>query len=219
LTPRHGDSPYTGGDERPSRPGLRALGLGLITGAADDDCSATGTYASAGARFGPAMLWTARVTLPMMFTVVYLSKPGKVSGRGLLQAIRDYIPRWVLYATLIGVTLGNTIEAAADLGGMAAAINLFVPLPVPVIVVPVALAILALQIWAPTPSSGMSSAGSRCRCWPTSWRPCSRRRRLRACSPLLLADRPGLLDAALLLLIMMVTNNRASWASRSTADC
>ncbi|TIL80857.1 MAG: divalent metal cation transporter, partial [Mesorhizobium sp.] len=31
----------------------RALGLGLITGAADDDCSAIGTYASAGARFGP----------------------------------------------------------------------------------------------------------------------------------------------------------------------
>jgi Mn2+/Fe2+ NRAMP family transporter len=39
-----------------SRGGLRALGLGLITGAADDDCSAIGTYASAGAKFGPGML-------------------------------------------------------------------------------------------------------------------------------------------------------------------
>ncbi|RUU02031.1 divalent metal cation transporter, partial [Mesorhizobium sp. M7A.T.Ca.TU.009.02.1.1] len=37
---------------------VRALGLGLITGAADDDCSAIGTYASAGARFGPDLLWT-----------------------------------------------------------------------------------------------------------------------------------------------------------------
>src|SRR4051812_10217900 len=73
--------------------GLRALGLGLITGAADDDCSAIGTYASAGAKFGPAMLWTAPVTLPMMFTVVYLSsKLGQVSGRGLFHAIRDYMP-------------------------------------------------------------------------------------------------------------------------------
>jgi hypothetical protein len=35
---------------------LRALGLGLITGAADDDCSAIGTYASAGAKLGPAFL-------------------------------------------------------------------------------------------------------------------------------------------------------------------
>jgi Mn2+/Fe2+ NRAMP family transporter len=83
-----------------------------------------------------------------MFTVVYLSsRLGQVSGRGLFQVIRDYMPRWVLYATLIGVMLGNTIEAAADLGGMAAAINLFVPLPIPLIVIPIGLIILALQIW------------------------------------------------------------------------
>jgi NRAMP (natural resistance-associated macrophage protein)-like metal ion transporter len=134
--------------KRNSQAGIRALGLGLITGAADDDCSAIGTYASAGAKFGPALLWTAPVTFPMMFTVVYLSsKLGQVSGRGLFQVIRDYMPRWVLYATLVGVMLGNTIEAAADLGGMAAAINLFVPLPIPLIVIPIGLIILALQIW------------------------------------------------------------------------
>lgn len=127
---------------------LRAVGLGLITGAADDDCSAIGTYASAGAKYGPALLWTAPVTFPMMFTVVYLSaKLGQVSGRGLFHAIRDFLPRWVLFLTLSGVMIGNTIEAAADLGAMAAAINLFVPLPIPLIVVPVALCILALQIW------------------------------------------------------------------------
>ena len=134
--------------KRTSQGGIRALGLGLITGAADDDCSAIGTYASAGAKFGPALLWTAPVTFPMMFTVVYLSsKLGQVSGCGLFQVIRDYMPRWVLYATLVGVMLGNTIEAAADLGGMAAAINLFVPLPIPLIVIPIGLIILALQIW------------------------------------------------------------------------
>ena len=32
---------------------IRALGLGFITGAADDDPSAIGTYASAGAKLGP----------------------------------------------------------------------------------------------------------------------------------------------------------------------
>ena len=126
----------------------RALGLGLITGAADDDPSAIGTYASAGARFGPAMLWTAPVTLPMMYVVVYLSsKLAQVSGRGLFQAIRDFYPRRLLWSVLTGVLIGNTIEAAADLGGMAAAINLFVPLPVPVIVAIVAIVIFALQIY------------------------------------------------------------------------
>jgi NRAMP (natural resistance-associated macrophage protein)-like metal ion transporter len=126
----------------------RAVGLGLITGAADDDCSAIGTYASAGAKFGPAILWTAPVTFPMMYAVVYLSaKLGQVSGRGLFEAIRDFYPRWILYPTLIGVVIGNTIETAADIGGMAAALNLLVPVPIPAIAVITTLMILALQIW------------------------------------------------------------------------
>ncbi|HMI87030.1 MAG TPA: Nramp family divalent metal transporter [Polyangiaceae bacterium] len=128
---------------------LRTLGLGLVTGAADDDCSAIGTYAAAGAKFGPSFLWTAPVTFPMMCSVVYLSaKLGQVSGRGLFHVIRDYYPRWLLYPLLIGVLIGNTIEAGADLGGMAAAMNVLVPaVPFHAIVVGVALAILALQIW------------------------------------------------------------------------
>jgi NRAMP (natural resistance-associated macrophage protein)-like metal ion transporter len=133
----------------PNRRGIsRALGLGLITGAADDDPSAIGTYASAGATLGPSFLWTAPITLPMMFAVVYLSaKLGQVSGRGLFQVIKDYYPRWVLYSTLVGVLIGNTIEAGADLGGMAAALNLFVPLPIPWLVLAIALVILTLQIY------------------------------------------------------------------------
>nr|WP_184393279.1 divalent metal cation transporter [Rhizobium sp. BK650] len=123
------------------------LGRGIISGAADDDPSAIGTYASAGARFGPDILWTAPVTLPMMFTVVYLSsKLGQVSGRGLFHAIRDFYPRWLLWTVLVGVVTGNTIEAAADLGGMAAALNLFLPVPVPVLVAAVAVVIFALQV-------------------------------------------------------------------------
>jgi Mn2+/Fe2+ NRAMP family transporter len=127
---------------------LRALGLGLITGAADDDCSAIGTYASAGAKLGPSFLWTAPVTWPMMVAVVYLSaKLGQVAGEGLFAVIRHYYPRWLLYATLTGVMLGNTIEAAADLGGMAAALNLLIPLPIPWIVASTAGLLVVLQLW------------------------------------------------------------------------
>jgi NRAMP (natural resistance-associated macrophage protein)-like metal ion transporter len=127
---------------------FKAIGLGVVTGACDDDCSAIGTYASAGAKFGPSFLWTAPVTFPMMFAVVYLSsKLGQVSGKGLFHVIKDNYPRWLLWPTLIGVLIGNTIEAAADLGGMAAAINLFVPVPIPLIVVVEAAIILALQVW------------------------------------------------------------------------
>ncbi|WFU11647.1 Nramp family divalent metal transporter (plasmid) [Rhizobium sp. CB3090] len=125
-----------------------ALGRGIISGAADDDPSAIGTYASAGARFGLDILWTAPLTLPMMFTVVYLSsKLGQVSGRGLFQAIHDFYPRWLLWLVLVGVVLGNTIEAAADLGGIAASLGLFTTLPFWFTVMGVAATIFALQIF------------------------------------------------------------------------
>jgi NRAMP (natural resistance-associated macrophage protein)-like metal ion transporter len=127
---------------------LRSLGLGLITGAADDDPSAIGTYASAGASFGPSLLWTAPVTFPMMFAVVYLcSKLGQVCGEGLFAVVKRHYPRWILYTLLIGVLIGNVIEAGADLGGMAAALNVIVPVPIGWIVVGIAAVILALQIW------------------------------------------------------------------------
>lgn len=128
---------------------VKTLGLGVITGAADNDPSAIGTYASAGAKFGFGFLWAAPLLLPMMFTVVYLSaKLGQVSGRGLFHAIRDFYPGWVLYTTLVGVCIGNTIGAAADLGGIAAVVNLFVPIPIPWLVVATAAGMLALQIFA-----------------------------------------------------------------------
>jgi Mn2+/Fe2+ NRAMP family transporter len=128
---------------------IRAVGLGLITGAADDDPSAIGTYAAAGAKLGPAFLWTAPVTFPMMFAVVYLSaKLGQVTGKGLFGVIRDRYPRWVLYPTLGGVLLGNTFEASADIGGMAAAFGVIAPISFRWMVVIIAVAIVALQIWA-----------------------------------------------------------------------
>ena len=137
------------GQNKPVPHGIfRSLGLGLITGASDDDPSAIGTYASAGASFGPSLLWTAPVTFPMMFAVVYLcSKLGQVCGEGLFAVVRRHYPRWILYGLLIGVLVGNIVEAGADLGGMAAALNLIVPIPIGGIVVGISLIILALQIW------------------------------------------------------------------------
>jgi NRAMP (natural resistance-associated macrophage protein)-like metal ion transporter len=127
---------------------FRSLGLGLITGAADDDPSAIGTYAAAGASFGPSFLWTAPVTLPMMFAVVYLcSKLGQVAGQGLFAVIKQHYSRKILAFFLITAVVGNIIEAGADIGGMAAALNLLVPIPIPVIVVVVTATVLILQIW------------------------------------------------------------------------
>src|SRR5215469_13880852 len=86
---------YESGHPLPTSNGnYRSLGLGLITGASDDDPSAIGTYAAAGASFGPAFLWTAPATFPMMFAVVYLcSKLGQVAGQGLFAVIRQNYSR------------------------------------------------------------------------------------------------------------------------------
>lgn len=125
----------------------RLIGGGIVTGAADDDPSAIGTYASAGARFGLSFLWIAPVLLPMMFVVVYLSaKLGRVYGKGLFAAIRDRYPKHVLYPLAAGALTGNVIEAAANLGGIAAALRLLAPLPIVLIVIVVAAIVVALQL-------------------------------------------------------------------------
>jgi Mn2+/Fe2+ NRAMP family transporter len=136
---------------QPHRPAswFRRLGTGIITGAADDDPSAIGTYASAGAKFGLSFLWIAPVLLPMMIVVVYLSaKLGRVYGKGLVAAIRDQYSGWVLYLILAGAFVGNIIEAAANLGGIGAALGLVVPISVSIIVLLVAILILLVQIFA-----------------------------------------------------------------------
>jgi NRAMP (natural resistance-associated macrophage protein)-like metal ion transporter len=125
---------------------FRLLGSSIVTGAADDDPSAIGTYASAGARYGLGFLWIAPVLLPMMYVVTYLSaKIGQVYGKGLFACIRDQFPRWVLLPMVTLAFLGNIIEAAADLGGIGAALNLLIPLPVPVLVVGTAAIIFSIQ--------------------------------------------------------------------------
>lgn len=136
-------------DASERRPSLaRAVGLGIIAGAADDDCSAIGTYASAGAQFGLGFLWTAPVTFPMMFVVVYLSsKLGQVTGKGLFAVVKDHFPKWVMWPLLVGVLAGNTIEAGADIAGMAASLNIFLPVPPFLTVIGVAAAILLLQMF------------------------------------------------------------------------
>jgi len=140
---------HLSGGAPPLREGtFRSLGLGLITGAADDDPSAIGTYAAAGASLGPSFLWTAPATFPMMYAVVYLcSKLGQVTGQGLFAVIRQNYPRWLLYFFLVTAVVGNIIEAGADLGGMAAALNVIVPVPIGSMVVILGASVLSLQLW------------------------------------------------------------------------
>lgn len=127
---------------------LGLVGPGVITGAADDDPCAIGTYAKTGAAFGFSMLWMVPVVFPMMSAVVYLSsKIGMVSGMGIAGVVRDQYPRWLLYPIIAGLLIANIIGAGADIGAVAAALRLMIPIPVSMVIVGVTIFILALQIW------------------------------------------------------------------------
>lgn len=134
-------------EHNPLKRALAVLGPGLVTGASDDDPSGIGTYAQAGAQFGFATLWTTILMLPMMVSIQYISaKIGLVTGRGLGGVLRAQYPRLVVYPAVGALVIANTLNAGADIGAIAAAINLLVPVPAVVFVVPVSVGILALQI-------------------------------------------------------------------------
>ncbi len=127
---------------------LRVLGPGLITGASDDDPSGIGTYAIAGASFGFNTLWMALVTFPMMASVQYMcAKIGMVSGRGLAGVLKTHYPRNLVYVAVFALVVANSINAGADIGAIAAGINLLVPIPIWSLIIPIALSVIALQIW------------------------------------------------------------------------
>ena len=124
----------------------KALGPGLITGASDDDPSGIGTYAQAGAQYGFATLWTTLAMLPMQTAVQYVcAKIGLVTGKGLAGVLREHYHR-ALYPAVIALVVANTLNAGADIGAIAAAINLLVPVPAVAFIVPVSLGIIALQV-------------------------------------------------------------------------
>jgi NRAMP (natural resistance-associated macrophage protein)-like metal ion transporter len=105
----------------------RALGPGLVTGAADDDPSGIATYSQAGAQFGFSLLWTVFLTLPFMAAIQIISACiGWDTRRGLSRNIARVLPRWALYPLVASLLVANTINIAADLAAMGEALWLVV---------------------------------------------------------------------------------------------
>ena len=98
---------------------LKALGPGLITGAADDDPSGIATYSQAGAQFGFNMLWTIVLTYPFMVGIQMVSaRIGCVTGKGLAANIRKVHSPWLLYSIVLLLLVDNIINIAADIAAM-----------------------------------------------------------------------------------------------------
>ena len=107
------------------RRSFRDLGPGLITGAADDDPSGVSTCSVAGASYGCATLWTVVFAFPLMAAVQLMcARLGLVTDTGLAGAIRRHFSRRVLWGACALPVFANTVNISADLGGMAAAMEM-----------------------------------------------------------------------------------------------
>jgi NRAMP (natural resistance-associated macrophage protein)-like metal ion transporter len=151
TSPEHGGRTLESQLQREPNPVKRffkMLGPGLITGASDDDPSGIGTYSMAGASLGYSTLWMAPLTFPLMAAVQFIcAKIGMVTGKGLAGVLKEHYPRAILYPAVFALVVANTINAGADIGAIAAGVNLLVPIPIAALIVPVALLLVVIQIW------------------------------------------------------------------------
>jgi NRAMP (natural resistance-associated macrophage protein)-like metal ion transporter len=113
-----------------SEPGVRtfikALGPGLITGAADDDPSGIGTHSQIGAQFGYGLSWTFVLSFPLMVVIQEVAATiGRVTGAGIASNLKRHYRRtlWVMVSLLL---VANVVNLGADLSAMGAALALLI---------------------------------------------------------------------------------------------
>ena len=129
---------------------FKRLGPGIVTGAADDDPSGIGTYSQVGAAQGLSLLWMAPFLLPLAVGVQEsTARLGLVTGKGLGTLIRERFPRWVLVGAVVLLASANTLNIAADLASMGAAVRLLAPVPASVGVVVFAVMMAAAEVIVP----------------------------------------------------------------------
>ena len=134
---------------RPARTQLlKALGPGLVTGAADDDPSGIATYSQVGAQFGYGLAWVMLFSYPLMAVTQAISAHiGLVTGRGIAQNIRRHYPRWLLQIVVLLLLVANVANLGADLGAMGAALQMLVGGPVLVYTAGFAVLSLLLEVF------------------------------------------------------------------------
>ena len=127
---------------------LRALGPGLITGAADDDPSGIATYSQAGAKFGYGLLWSLMVSLPLMIAVQEAAaRIGAATGEGLARVTGKVYSRAVLVAVVQLVFGANVINIAADIAAVAASVRLLLPVGEQVAAVGFVIFVVVLEVY------------------------------------------------------------------------
>ena len=103
---------------------IKALGPGLVTGAADDDPSGIGTHSQIGAQFGYGLAWTFVLSFPLMVVIQEVAALiGRITGVGIARNLKRHYPKtlWVMVSLLL---VANVVNLGADLSAMGAALAL-----------------------------------------------------------------------------------------------
>jgi NRAMP (natural resistance-associated macrophage protein)-like metal ion transporter len=126
------------------------IGPGVITGVADDDPSGIVTYAQTGAVFGLTQLWLTVLSLPFMIAIQEMcGRIGIVTGKGLAGVIKMHYPKYVLYGAVVILAFANIINIGADLGAMASAAELVLPVPFGILVAVLTIVTVLVEITVP----------------------------------------------------------------------
>jgi len=125
-----------------------SLGPGIVTGAADDDPSGIATYTQAGSQFGYAPLSIILLIYPFMTAVQEAcARIGAVTGKGLAAVIKANYNKYVLYSMVLLVVVANTINIGANIGAMAEAAALVVPINFVILTFSFTALILTLEVF------------------------------------------------------------------------
>lgn len=132
---------------------LKSIGPGFITGAADDDPSGIATYSQTGASFGYAQLWLVLFSYPFMTAIQEMcGRIGAVTGTGLSGVIKQHYSKKVLYIAVGLLLVANTVNIGADLGAMAASLQLLVPVPFVILLFGITAFTLLLEVFVSYPT-------------------------------------------------------------------
>jgi NRAMP (natural resistance-associated macrophage protein)-like metal ion transporter len=125
---------------------LSVIGPGIITASVDNDANGIATYATAGAQFGHALLWTIPVAMVALVVIQEMAaRMGAVTGLGLADLIREQFGVRLTAGIMAVLFLANLANIVGNFAGVAGAFDIFrVPrlLSVPVVAVGVAVLVL-----------------------------------------------------------------------------
>ena len=114
---------------------LAVIGPGIIVANAGNDAGGVFTYSNTGAKYGNHLLWAfLPILVALVITQEMVARLGTVTGKGLMDLIRErFGVRWTLFASIV-VLVANGGTTLAEFAGVAGGLGLLgVPLPVAVL--------------------------------------------------------------------------------------